>query len=145
MILWFLHVEMNSMGFFCVSGSRYSSGGAVGPCSPTGQLQPGKFHLSSHTPQHWQNRLCIQRGQDLFISTNFLCSEKNVSPIFSSVCHWLKLCIFYFVSFSLPDFNTLSDIYHSIWMNEVFYYYALHTTSPPWKNLSAAYAFINYK
>lgn len=83
-----------------MSGSRYCSGGAVGPRPPTGQLQPGEFHLPGHAAQHWQNRLCIQRGQDGLI--------QPVSPIFPSVCHWLTLCISYFVSFPLTYFHTLS-------------------------------------
>ena len=46
---------------------RYCSGGAVGPCSPTGQLQPGKLHLPGNTAQHRQDCFCIQRGQDSVI------------------------------------------------------------------------------
>lgn len=45
---------------------RNGSGGAVGPCLPAGQLQPGELHLPGHAAQHRQDHLCLQRGIESF-------------------------------------------------------------------------------
>lgn len=67
-VWWMLGQKaMNGVCIYCGSFSiRHCSGGAVGPRSPAGQLQPGKLHLPGHAAQHRQDRFCIQRGQDNF-------------------------------------------------------------------------------